>query len=66
MLDHFPEKRRDVEPAAHWWPLGPRLTYIHDLVWVGPAGTVSGLHFDIPNKRVGLFALRPCAASSPS
>lgn len=51
MLDHFPEKSADVAAAAAWWPLGPRLTYLHQLVWVGPSGTVSGLHYDIPNKR---------------
>ena len=46
MLAALPELRKDF-PMRRLWP-GARLTW--EYVFIGPANTLSGLHFDFPNN----------------
>jgi len=46
ILEEFPELRKDFDIRS-LWP-GPRWTW--EYVFVGPAGTVTGLHLDIHNN----------------
>ena len=48
MFGYLPEcKREGAAIAAALWP---RSTLCWDFAWAGPAGTVTGLHFDRPNN----------------
>ncbi len=46
ILDEFPELRRDFAIRRIW----PGLRWTWEFVFIGPANTVTGLHYDFPNN----------------
>jgi hypothetical protein len=46
ILDEFPELRRDFEIRKLW----PGRRYTWEFVFIGPASTVTGVHYDFPNN----------------
>jgi len=46
ILDEFPHLRRDFDIRSLW----PGLRWTWEYVFIGPANTVTGLHFDFPNN----------------
>jgi lysine-specific demethylase 8 len=46
ILDEFPELRRDFAIRRLW----PGLRWTWEFVFIGPANTVTGLHYDFPNN----------------
>jgi cupin-like protein len=46
ILDQFPELRRDFAIRSLW----PGWRYTWEFVFIGPACTVTGLHYDFPNN----------------
>ena len=46
ILEEFPELRRDFDIRRIW----PGLRWTWEFVFIGPADTVTGLHYDFPNN----------------
>ncbi|HEX4590141.1 MAG TPA: cupin-like domain-containing protein [Gemmataceae bacterium] len=46
ILDEFPELRNDFDIRSLW----PGLRWTWEFVFIGPADTVTGLHYDFPNN----------------
>ena len=46
ILDEFPELRKDFDIRSLW----PGLRWTWEFVFIGPADTVTGLHYDFPNN----------------
>src|SRR5262249_21681499 len=46
ILEEFPDLRRDFDIRQLW----PGLRWTWEFVFIGPANTVTGVHFDFPNN----------------